>query len=31
MLNDYGETVLSNLIAFNLTSEKKSTIVTVIS
>ena len=23
MLNDYGETVLRNLIAFNLTSEKK--------
>lgn len=30
MLNDYAETVLSNLIAFNLTFEKKNTIVTVI-
>lgn len=31
MLNDYGETVLRNIIAFNLTFEKKNTIVTVIS
>ena len=31
MLNNYGETVLSNLITFNLTFEKKNTIVTVIS